>query len=392
MRIALRTSGGRGEYEVAGSHENIKVHDILNRQITLEIIPGFRLHTNNFVRHSQGKPRIRLADAHEDKHIYLILSALLLLPKPKREIGATPAGKLQLYKDNFSVFSVLFDIVELSENELVISPTQMILSNSSSDYVRLDVIERFKMVMQAWEGALDGQSAVAETLGRHREAFHSVNVRGILTACEELRLMNVEQDDPLRYATRALELPNLDEFMWMGVHATETEEVMGLGEENLEDLMEAARNRVKSWRLLAERGSDGARFSREVKMNYRNTCLFTGFRLPKTDLTGPAGVDAAHILPWAEYDLNKVSNGLCLSKLCHWAFDNGIIKLDFNDAASRYELSVSERAKEADSKGLIDLTPFYDIEGDISASLLPSSRANWPNPSFLKAYNEAMNR
>jgi hypothetical protein len=102
MRIALRTSGGRGEYEVAGSHESIHVHDVFDRQIVLELLPGVRFSTNNFVRHTQGKPRIRLLDQYSDSHAYLILAAILLLPKPKRENAATPGGKLQIYKDNFS--------------------------------------------------------------------------------------------------------------------------------------------------------------------------------------------------------------------------------------------------------------------------------------------------
>ena len=59
MRIALRTSGGRGEYEVAGTHESIRIHNVFSRQIVLELLPGVRLPTNNFVRHTQGKPRIR---------------------------------------------------------------------------------------------------------------------------------------------------------------------------------------------------------------------------------------------------------------------------------------------------------------------------------------------
>ena len=125
MRIALRTSGGRGEYEVAGSHESIKVHDVFDRQIVLEMLPGVRFPTNNFVRHTQGKPRIRLLDSHGDSHAYLILAALLLLPKPKREIGATPGGKIQIYKDNFSVLSIPFDVVELEKLEMVVSPTQI---------------------------------------------------------------------------------------------------------------------------------------------------------------------------------------------------------------------------------------------------------------------------
>ena len=38
-------------------------------------------------------------------------------------------------------------------------------------------------------------------------------------------------------------------------------------------------------------------------------------------------MDAAHILPWAGYDLDVVSNGLCFCKHHHWAFDEGLILL-----------------------------------------------------------------
>jgi hypothetical protein len=392
MRIALRTSGGRGEYELAGNHKNIRVHNVFDRQIVLQILPGQNIGTNNYVRHSQGKPRIRLQDQHSDKHIYLILAAILLLPKPKREIGATPVGKLQIYKDNFSVLSIPFDVVELTSTELVLSPTQIILSNSSGDSVRLDVIERMRLVMSAWEAASTSTTApMSGLLIQHRNAFSAANVKNMLETCETLRLINTELDDPLRYAIKHLNLSNIKEFAWMGVHATETEEALALGEENLDDFREAARNRIKTWRLLASRGSDGEKFSSNVKSAYNNTCLFTGFRLPKTDLTGPAGVDAAHILPWAEYDLNRISNGLCLNKLCHWAFDVGIVILDFNRVSNRYFLSVSERAKHAESQGLIDLAPFHSIQRDISNSLLPKDKVNWPDVSFLKAYNEALN-
>jgi HNH endonuclease len=391
MRIALRTSGGRGEYEVAGSHESIRVHDVFDRQIVLELLPGIRFPTNNFVRHTQGKPRIRLFDQHTDSHVYLILAAILLLPKPKREIGITPGGKLQLYKDNFSVMSIPFDVVELSSTEIVISPTQMILSNSTSDSVRLDVIERLRIVMACWEAASKSGSNLASSVLQHKESFNGQDVKAVIGAAELIRLANIEPDDPLRRLTKDLNLPNLDELMWLGVHATDTDEALALGEENLEELKEAARNRLKTWQQVAMRGAAGVKFSNEVRQAYNHTCLFTGMRLPKTQATGSSGVDAAHILPWAEYDLNTVSNGLCLSKLCHWAFDAGILKLVFNNLASRYEIKLSPAALNAESAGLLKLDGLKDIQGVVSSSLLPKDSANWPNPSFLNVYNEALN-
>lgn len=391
MRIALRTSGGRGEYEVAGSHESIRIHDVLSRQIVLELLPSFRLRTNNFIRHTQGKPRIRLLDPHADSHVYLILAAILLLPKPKREIGATPGGKLQIYKDNFSVMSIPFDVVELSTTEIVIAPTQMILSNSTTDSVRLEVIERLRIVMACWDAASHKSSALATAVLQHKAAFNNQDTKAIISAAELIRLTNTELDDPLRHITKDFSLPNLDELMWLGVHATETEEAMGLGEENLEDLKEAARNRVKVWRQVALRGAAGAKFSTEVRQAYNHTCLFTGMRLPKTLATGSSGVDAAHILPWAEYNLNAINNGLCLSKLCHWAFDAGILQLNFDLPSSKYGIQLSSIALAAESAGLLKLDGLKDIQGVVSSSLLPKDNSNWPSPSFLKVYNEALN-
>jgi len=391
MRIALRTSGGRGEYEVAGNHESIRVHDVFDRHIVLELLPGFRFPTNNYVRHTQGKPRIRLLDSHSDSHVYLILAAILLLPKPKREIGATPGGKLQIYKDNFSVMSIPFDVVELSTTEVVISPTQMVLSNSTLDSVRLDVIERLRIVMACWEAASMQSSALASAITQHKNSFNSKNVKAVIAAAESIRLAMMEPDDPLRHITKDLNLPNLDELMWLGVHATEADEALALGEENLEELKEAARNRMKVWRQVAMRDAAGAKFSLQVREAYNHTCMFTVMRLPKTPLTGSSGVDAAHILPWAEYDLNSVSNGLCLSKLCHWAFDAGILRLTFDDPSSKYQLQLSSAALAAESAGLLKLDGLMDLQGVVSTSLLPNESANWPKPSFLKVYNEASN-
>lgn len=376
---------------MAGSHESIRVHDVFNRQTVLELLPGFRFPTNNFVRHTQGKPRIRLLDPYSDSHVYLILAAILLLPKPKREIGATPRGKLQIYRDNFSVMSIPFDVVELTATELVVSPTQMVLSNSTFDSVRLDVIERLRIVMACWEAASKQNSALSKAVIQHKNAFNSRDVKAIISAAESIRLANVEPDDPLRHITKDLNLPNLDEITWLAVHATDTEEAMALGEENLEELKEAARNRIKVWQQVASRGAAGAKFSIEVRQAYDHTCLFTGMRLPKTPATGSSGIDAAHILPWAEYDLNSISNGLCLSKLCHWAFDAGILLLNYDAPTSSYGIALSAAALEAESTGLLKLDGLKDIQGVVSTSLLPKDSTNWPNPSFLKVYNEALN-
>lgn len=106
MRIALRTSGGRGEYEVAGSHGSITVSDIIDFHIQLQMLPNQFIDTNNYIRRVQGKPRIRLSDQKQDQHIYLTIADILLMPKPKRELSKTPGGKLQLTIIQYHLFSL----------------------------------------------------------------------------------------------------------------------------------------------------------------------------------------------------------------------------------------------------------------------------------------------
>jgi putative restriction endonuclease len=36
-------------------------------------------------------------------------------------------------------------------------------------------------------------------------------------------------------------------------------------------------------------------------------------------------VDAAHIVPWSRSKNDDIRNGMALCKLCHWAFDEGMM-------------------------------------------------------------------
>ena len=85
MRIALRTSGGRGEYEFAGSHGDISVSDVTDHEVAIQIFPNSVIATGNYVRRLQGKPRIRLGEGNGLRHIYLLLADILLLAERIRE-------------------------------------------------------------------------------------------------------------------------------------------------------------------------------------------------------------------------------------------------------------------------------------------------------------------
>ncbi len=113
-----------------------------------------------------------------------------------------------------------------------------------------------------------------------------------------------------------------------------------------------------------------------------------GERFPPTPVNPSPGVDAAHILPWREYELDDVCNGLCLCKLHHWAFDEGLIRIDH--AAGQYETIVLDETRDI----VLRHDPSFSMDvliqatGPIPQDRLPVDRRQWPRPDFLQALGQ----
>lgn len=385
MRIALRTSGGRGEYEIAGTHGNVGLGDVLDSIIYLQLFPGKLIQTNNVIRRVQGKTRIRLLTPRKDMHIYLILADILLMPKPKREISITPIGKLQLTENNYSVTSIQFDIVSTEGGNLVIQPSDLILANSDYDLARIDILERMRILLDVWASVETRSDMLSQLIARHRDSILRGDITGLQQITKEIR-SHFDIEDPLREILRTFSL--LDQYTyWLGIHRNDVE--ASIIEENPMPIAEASKLRIRQWRLQAIRGTEGRRFSQNIKDVYGNRCLITGYFLPKSKVCLSSGVDSAHILPWADHGINEVTNGICLSKLCHWAFDNGIIKIAYSNISKRYVVSIPDSVSKAEHEGLIDLSPFKSLVGPIPISRLPANKQHWPSPIYLDAYNKA---
>ena len=52
------------------------------------------------------------------------------------------------------------------------------------------------------------------------------------------------------------------------------------------------------------------------------------------------GSGAAHIVPWSQSHDDLPTNGMCLCRLCHWSFDEGLMSV-----GSQYEVLVSDRVR-----------------------------------------------
>jgi len=75
-------------------------------------------------------------------------------------------------------------------------------------------------------------------------------------------------------------------------------------------------------------------FRRAVVTAYNHRCALCGIRMQTSQ--GHTAVDAAHIIPWSETHNDDPRNGLALCKLCHWAFDEGLMTV-----SCRYEVMTS---------------------------------------------------
>jgi hypothetical protein len=109
MRVALRTSGGRGEYELAGRQGNIVASELYGKNLFYELTPEIVMPGRAAAVHVQGKPRIRLADMVTTTHLYRLIAAVLLLPKPKREFKET-GGEELIKRECYSITAIKIDI------------------------------------------------------------------------------------------------------------------------------------------------------------------------------------------------------------------------------------------------------------------------------------------
>lgn len=64
-------------------------------------------------------------------------------------------------------------------------------------------------------------------------------------------------------------------------------------------------------------------FRRAIVSIYEYRCAFCGIRILTPE--GHSVIDAAHIIPWSISHNDDPRNGMALCKLCHWAFDEGLM-------------------------------------------------------------------
>lgn len=368
MRISLRTSGGRGEYELAGDQPPFTIDTVLNKRILVRMAPGLVFESGNVPRRKDGKPRIRLEPGYN--HLYQYFAAAYLLPTPKRELGATGLAQRVLAEQGFSITHINFFIVDSSTDSFTIAPTSIECRNESETAIQIDHAHRLAMVSSFWS-----RYAGRGSVDSHRSSFESRDVNAVKAAWKEI--LRLFSNDPTILEWDSTEPPS----------NTDNDELILSPEHTVIRSIEARVREISKYRLQAIRSADARRFSGEVKTTYDYRCAFTGLRLPRPGNGAVPGVDAAHILPWKSYDVNVVSNGLCLSKSCHWAFDNGILRLDFNRTRGSYQLSIPDSTRHLAPELGLDLSYFVSLCGSVPMSRFPPDASKRPDPDLLNRLN-----
>lgn len=389
MRVSRRTSGGRGEYEISEeTPAGVRPADLVDKRLLLDFGHTWVVDTATVLRIQGGKPRLRrLQQATQFIQLPRQLAAALMMPDPARQDEALGAGLPILRKDQYAVEHVSLSDVLVDTTSATLVVEEVILRNNSNFAEELHFHERVNRVRQLWAHAAELPTNISNLLEAHRA---SVLIPGPITRAAEQIVWNLQtqvtaiaeelglpyrsqDEDVLEHLEQALALSAAPPAPPVGVQQIDPGETI------------VKRRVLKQWKRWANsRGAVSAVFRQRVRGAYNSTCVVCGAYLPATSMNAAPGVDAAHILPWAQYDLDVVSNGLCLCKLHHWAFDEGLIII--REAHGSYFVDIPDGVATtiAHEDPEFSLLQLQEHVGQIPERRLPAAQQLRPNPHFLE--------
>lgn len=377
MHIGFRTSGGRGEYEVVGSHTGYTAMNLEGWTFQVAWPDGIVRDTGLWLDPAgSGKPRLR---SLRDKPFQIgrQMAAMLLLPDPRRQYVDTLSGLPVARRKGYvltrlgfgygSEFTGVTDVV-------TIDPTFVDLDNLT-DNESIGIRHRWARIEAVYRSADLLPADIRSLIMQHRtymanglpidEPLASI-VHSIQKALEPAVPNWQAETDPLTALESLLNITPP-----IGPSLPPPDEI---GEEEPEVSVRSAHE----YRLAKIRGASGRKFSVAVQSAYRGRCAFCGGAYGgKTPIR--AGIDAAHILAWSKYDLDVVPNGIGLCKLHHWAFDAGLLLPVYQ--AKVLTLRFTELATEHLPSDTLARLGLHDWP--IWPEWMPQSRDDWPSKSYL---------
>ncbi|MDO8942338.1 MAG: HNH endonuclease [Desulfobacterales bacterium] len=258
----------------------------------------------------------------------------------------------------------------------------------------INFAKRMEHVRRVWEKRGSFDETVSRLIAQHEELIRidSPLPTKILSVVRQLQKLMADtgHDYGIIPNTRTTDvLPSLLEILDLPQPSAAGVEA---GEISADEVVIRLRHIKNERRLANLRGASSVRFRRDVRTAYRATCVVCGLHLPPIGPGGSPGVDAAHILPWSAFDVDHVSNGLCLCKLHHWAFDESLIEFTLENGVYSVLIPDEAVARVEKYSSTFDLSFLKENTGVISDARLPRKIQDRPKPEFLKALKEFLSQ
>lgn len=384
MHIGFQKSGdtgGRGEYEVVGSHSgynaiglegwrfNLRWPDAIVRETGLELEPGDSL-----------KPRLR-SQQDPPYQIGKMVAAMLLLPDGRRELAktssTTPIATFRGYvltRLGFGPDTEFDPVTDL----VTIDPAFVNLTNLAGRE-SIGVEKRWARVVAVYAAASQYAPAVRTELDRHRTTMASGELlTGDLTRIVSSLLRQMDAAYP-SFSRVQDPLPELERIAGLTPAAGPT---LPPPDELGEDEPEVSARSAHEYRLARVRGPQQGIFSRAVREAYGHRCMFCGGIFGGVPGIR-SGLEAAHILAWSKYDLDVLHNGMSLCKTHHWAFDAGLVVPELSGGNYFLRFTMLSLEFEPRSMRLLGHDGFQ-----ISDEWLPADTSQRPQQKYLRTLYE----
>lgn len=324
LTIRKQSSGGRGEYEIVNLSPDWDSKDLLAREFI--ITTRFGAKSSGVVLTKQGG-KSRLRTLSKGMHIQRQLAALCILPHPSRDESALSKSLPVIYAGRY-VMDIDCDIETSSKSNVSIEPKFLVCRSGRFDnpglQERLRVDERLTSIIDLHKNNNKLPNSIKKLIIQHSEfVYKTVLDKSGVTIVEKIIEILSAYDE--EYIQASDPLPHLLRLAGLSQGQPPIPTPDQIDGSQTDILLRSE----QIYRLRRIRGASASKFRKEVQKAYDFRCALCGLRIPPGKLRNTSGGEAAHILPWGDYDLDIVQNGILLCRLHHWAFDNHVINLSF---------------------------------------------------------------
>lgn len=372
-------SGGRGEYEVVGKQNGHGAADLDSLVFVLRTSFG-DLNTHLHLSSQGGKRRLRSEDSSVHPQIQRQIASLLMLPTSTRS-EASVSSALPILLAKRYIMDIEFTLLNTDGALAVIEPTVVVARsgdiNDELAKTRLDYQKRASDLALLYTRAAFLPAPLNELVTQHFSTLYGAEHISLDVETKVKEILAALSYSDYEYLPGSDPLPLLKRLA--GISATEL--VIPSPVETPSDDTEIRLRSEHIYRSRRIRSAAATAFKREVQRNYDFRCAFCGLRAPQFLRGQSPGVDAAHILPYGDFELDIATNGIMLCKQHHWAFDSHVLLLSFDDG--NYYVTLNDTADKAFSNDAETLAILRRATGLIDESRLPR-KALRPNPLFIE--------